>query len=957
MQSDHSKKEEEILASWEQKEIFKKTLAKESPMGPFVFFEGPPTANGKPGIHHAESRAFKDVIPRFRTMQGYRVERKGGWDTHGLPVELEVEKQLGFTGKAQIEAYGITQFNRECKASVSRYLEDWNTFTRRLGFWVDLEKPYYTYESSYVESLWWIIKQVWDQDLLYKDYRITPHCPRCGTSLSSHELAQGYKDVKDLSVTAAFELADEPGTFVLAWTTTPWTLPGNVGLAVGETIDYVKAKQGERFFWLAKERLEMIEGEHEIVEEQKGSALVGRAYKPLYPYLEQLIADDQKEALEQKAYRIYAADFVTTQDGTGVVHTAVMYGADDFVLGTQVGLPKQHLVDLDGNFVQGMDFLAGRFVADETVAIDIIKDLAHRGLLFAKAKYEHSYPHCWRCKTKVIYYAKDSWYIRMSALRSELLAANETVHWEPSHIQNGRFGEWLREVKDWAFSRERYWGTPLPIWESKEGDVICVGSYEQLRAFAKDPSALEGEFDPHRPFIDDVILEKDGKEYTRVKDVCDVWFDAGSMPYAQHHYPFENKELIDSGNAFPADYICEAIDQTRGWFYTLMAVSVLLKKGSPYKNVICLGHVLDAEGKKMSKSLGNIVEPMAAMETYGADAVRWYMYTVNQPGESKRFDEKMLQDMIRKNFTILLNVVSFYELFADARAPEPVESTQVLDVWIRARLAELVTEVTDGLEGYKITEPARAIGDFITDLSTWYVRRSRDRFKGEDEQDKVRALYTLSFVLDTLSKLLAPFVPFLAEQVYARAGGKQESVHLEDWPSASVQPDQIVLSHMERVRALTTRGLEARATTGINVRQALATLTLSDPGVALPEEYVTLIKDEINVKDVVFVVGEPGATLDTTLTPELKREGLVREMIRFVNAMRKQQGLTLDDRIELVVCTQDDDVKAALQDHREELLAGTLAHKVDLADTCGEIQDTLTLSEISITLGFNVIPR
>ena len=655
-------REEEILAFWEKEKIFEKSLSKPSPKGPFVFYEGPPTANGRPGIHHVEARAFKDILPRFRTMQGYHVDRQAGWDTHGLPVELEVEKQLGFNGKKDIEEFGIEKFNAKCKESVWKYLEDWVKLTKRIGYWVDLEHPYITYEPQYIEKLWGIVKQVWDKGLLYKDYRVTPHCPRCGTSLSSHELAQGYKDVKDLSVYAKFRVkGTEAKEFLVAWTTTPWTLPGNVALAVGENIDYVKVRVGEEFLWVAKDRVaEVVKEMYDVLEEVKGSALVGKAYEPLFPFLSSVIASAAKQSSGEEiasspaaprkdmAFQVVAADFVTTSDGSGIVHTAVMYGQDDFELGQKVGLPKHHLVKLDGTFVEGMDFLSGRMVTDEEVAVDIIKDLAHRGLLFSKAKYEHSYPHCWRCKSKIIYYAKDSWYIRMSSLREELLAANETIHWEPEHIKEGRFGEWLREVKDWAFSRERYWGTPLPIWECQKCDQKkCIGSFDELRV-GKD-------FDPHRPFVDEIeLICSCGGTMRRVKEVCDVWFDSGAMPFAS------------GASGFPADYISEAIDQTRGWFYTLLAVSTLLGKGAPYKNVICLGHLLDKDGKKMSKSLGNIVNPNEMIEKYGADALRWYMYTITAPGDSKRFDEKTLNEMIQNVFMMLWNVKAFYELYSDS---------------------------------------------------------------------------------------------------------------------------------------------------------------------------------------------------------------------------------------------------------------------------------------------------
>ncbi len=952
-------KEKEILQQWEKNDVFKKTLAKPAPKGPFVFYEGPPTANGKPGIHHVESRAFKDCIPRYKTMQGFRVIRKGGWDTHGLPVEIEVEKQLGFKSKSEIEEYGIAKFNEKCRESVWAYKENWEAFTKRLGFWVDLDEAYITYKPEYIESLWAIIKQVWDKGLLYQDYRVTPHCPRCGTSLSSHELSQGYKDVKDLSVTAEFlvskgsheALQSDVSTRLLAWTTTPWTLPGNVALAVGAKISYLviekddEGGEGRVRFVLAKDLAEkhFEESTYKVIAEITGADLVGTTYAPLYDFLGEVADEENKVKLESKAYQVYTADFVTTEDGTGIVHTAVMYGADDFLLGNEIGLPKVHAVNLDGTFVEQAGFLAGRFVVDDDVAIDIIKDLAHRGLLFSKAKYEHSYPHCWRCKTKVIYYAKDSWYIAMSKLRTELLAQNANIHWEPSHIQEGRFGEWLREVKDWAFSRERYWATPLPIWQSEDGEWLCIGSFEELRSLAKDPSLVGDTFDPHRPFVDEVILIKDGKEFTRVPDVCDVWFDSGAMPFAQWHYPFENKDLIDSGEAFPADYISEAIDQTRGWFYTLLAVSTLLGKERPYKNVICLGHVNDAEGKKMSKSIGNVVEPMEMMDKHGADAVRWYMYSINQPGESKRFDEKALVDMVRGNFGILMNVATFYEMYAGSQQPQG-ESTHVLDQWILSRLNGLTIETTKRLEGYIITETVREIGEFITDLSTWYVRRSRDRMKGTDEQDKAAAIETLRVCLLTLSKLMAPFAPFIAETLYKKAGGELESVHLDQWPQAG-SVDEATLANMARTRALVTAALEKRAEAGIGIRQALGLATIGED---LPEVYRTLIADEVNVKQVLVDVALEGVSLDTVLTPELVLEGISREIIRNVNSLRKKQELTIADRIALYISGADEAVGA----HSEAIIHGTLADSLRTDGDAPEAVATFSTGDHQITVGF-----
>ena len=1142
MQDNTSKKsiaaerEEAVLAFWERNDIFTKSLDKKSPKGEFVFYEGPPTANGKPGIHHLEARAFKDAIPRYKTMQGFHVRRKGGWDTHGLPVELQVEKKLGLNSKKAIEEYGIAKFNHECKESVWEYLDIWNKFTTRIGYWVDQKTPYVTYHNDYIESVWNVLKAVNDRGLVYKDYRIVPWCPRCGTALSSHELAQGYQDDKDLSVTAKFKL--KPGqkigndfvidenTYILAWTTTPWTLPGNVALAVGEKIkyfaitfdsDFKELKAGETYiasdkFWhdrtisIGDYEGRILDGEMNNISYRSKSCadLVGLEYEPLYPYLSQQLPESQKENLA-KAFKVYAADFVTTEDGTGVVHTAVMYGADDFVLGTQFGLPKFHMVNPDGHFLANMDFLSGRFVKDEDVAVDIIKDLAHRGLLFKKEKYEHSYPHCWRCKTPLIYYARDSWYIRMSdpTIKAELIEENKKINWEPAYIRDGRFGEWLRELKDWAISRERYWGTPLPIWENQLGERECIGSIADLKAKTKKsgntyramrhgygqhmdagvvssldhdsyhltdegqqqvvtqaatlkdknitrifvspllrtqetarivaeeiglspeniitderlreydfgewngkpwqdyvayraahvttydgvlggsslletkkrfgdffydieskytnenilivthgiffetvPAMIEGadnkrsleilfdtftnkriqpaeirtfdfvplphnaryELDLHKPYIDSVQLQNTkGETLTRVKEVMDVWFDSGAMPFAQDHYPFENKAWVD-GVGFPADYICEAIDQTRGWFYTLHAIGTLMGRGRAYKNVICLGHILDAQGKKMSKSQGNIVDPWMMIEKYGVDTLRLWMYSVNQPGESKNFDEKTVAELHSKVFNLLYNVLAFYELYRDREIEnKPInESNNVLDQWIIARLDQLVTLSTENLDTFKLLEPVRAIREFMDDLSTWYVRRSRERLKDGD----VEAKQTLYVVLKTLTKVMAPFAPFAAEDVWQKLKNEsdEESVHLTSWPEIT-QTDVSIIRIMEDVRTIVTQALQLRQKNGIKVRQPLALLIVKYKSVEIQNspELLAIIQDEVNVKaietefDSYQNENDPWVSLDTTITPELKREGEYRELVRAVQDLRKKQGLTPSDVISVVL--------------------------------------------------------
>ncbi|MFA4975472.1 MAG: class I tRNA ligase family protein [Candidatus Paceibacterota bacterium] len=1149
--SETALREEAVLEFWKENNIFKKSLEKPSSKGEFIFYEGPPTANGKPGIHHLEARAFKDAIPRYKTMRGYHVRRKGGWDTHGLPVELQVEKKLNLDSKLAIEKYGIAKFNQQCKESVWEYTDLWSKFTERMGYFVDQKNAYVTYHNNYIESVWNVLKKVNEQNLLYKDYKVVPWCPRCGTVLSSHELAQGYEDIKDLSVTVKFKIVGKENTFVLAWTTTPWTLPGNVALAVGEKIDYVKINLNGEFLILAKARLSIIEGEYKIIEEMKGKDLLGLEYEPLYPFFQNTISESEKSKLN-KAFKVYVADFVTTEDGTGVVHTAVMYGQDDFVLGIQIGLPKHHLVGLDGKFLAGTGFLEGRFVRDEEVAIDIIKDLANRPtgpLLFKKEKYEHSYPHCWRCKTALIYYARDSWYIKMSdeKIKNKMIEENKSINWEPSHIRDGRFGEWLKDIKDWAISRERYWGTPLPVWECascKKREVL--GSLEEIKQktkksgnkyfvmrhgeaesntlnvvsaninfqhhltkkgveqiekelkeledikfdlifsspllrtketveivknkleinfptifddrllefntgefdgksideyhtfcpniideFTKRPKGGEcendvkkrvGEFfyeiesryqnknilivshgdpiwmmftatngmnieqaiefsknnypkngevkeinfvpiphnedyelDLHRPYIDEInlVCECSGN-LIRTKEVMDVWFDSGAMPFAQDHYPFdfaqgkpfENKKLL-----YPADFICEAIDQTRGWFYTLHAVGVLMGRGKAYKNVICLGHLLDASGKKMSKSLGNIVDPWSMIEKYGVDTLRLWMYSINQPGESKNFDEKTVMELHRQVFGLLYNVLAFYELYRDkdlerrekalplGSPRQGLKEANVLDEWILAKLDELIKLTTENLDNYKLLEPTRAIRDFIGDLSTWYLRRSRDRIKEGDKEAK----YTLYFVLKTLAKIMAPFAPFAAEDIWIKLKTKEdvESVHLCEWPKKQHSFFSFgkpkVLESMGIVREIVTLGLDARQKAGIKVRQPLNRLEIVAG--ELTNEYLDIIKDELNIKNINYILktkmGIYKVTLDGKITSELKQEGDYREFVRGVQDMRKKMGLTPSDVISLIIETNDDG-KKLIQKFETDLLKVILALKIEFKENNGE---------------------
>ncbi len=910
---DFPKMEEEVLARWERDGVFRKTLEKPAPRGTFVFYEGPPTANGRPGIHHVEARAFKDIIPRFRTMQGYRVDRKAGWDTHGLPVELEVEKKLGISGKPQIEALkptvaeSIAHFNALCKESVWTYLEDWKRLTARIGFWLDMDRPYVTYEPAYVESLWAAIKTVWDRGLMVEDDKIVPYCPRCGTALSSHEVAQGYKEVSDPSVYVKFRGA---GRSFLVWTTTPWTLPANVALAVGPDIAYVEVEAGGERMVLAKSRLMTLEGtDHRIVAEMIGADLVGQTYGPLYTLAHP----------EGEAFRVIAGDFVSTEDGTGIVHIAPAFGEDDMRVARENGLPTLKTVDAQGAFAfpETDDAfgrqLHGMFVKDGDALIT--EDLKTRGLLLRVAPYIHEYPFCWRCATPLIYYAKRSWFFAVSKVKDALIANAETIAWTPGYIKEGRFGEWLKGIRDWAISRERYWGTPIPVWTCADcGKQECLGSFAQLRERATAATRPGADFDPHRPFIDAVVLGcACGGAMHRTPDVMDVWFDSGAMPFAQWHYPFAGKEQVDGGAAYPADYIAEAIDQTRGWFYTLLATATLLGRDAPYKNVVCLGHVLDAKGQKMSKSKGNVVDPFAMIDRYGADACRFYMYTVNQPGDPKRFDEADLEKVVKQTMNILWNVLTFWETYKGEADATPGD--HVLDRWIRARLAELVRSVTTDLEAYRVTEAGRAVAAFVDDLSTWYVRRSRDRFKGPE---RAAAAAALREVLRTFSAVLAPFMPFLAESLHARLGDPAESVHLADWPEADA-PDQALLDEMAHARRIVSFGLEERANAKVPVRQPLAAADIRAAGVS--DEVAALIRDELNVLTLRFAAGDGiQVTLDTAMTPELKLQGALRELIRQVQQLRKQAGLTVHDRITLHLMGADDELLTALEGHAEEIL-------------------------------------
>jgi isoleucyl-tRNA synthetase len=1160
MEINFPKLEEKILKFWEENRTFERSIKQRAGARDFVFYEGPPTANAKAGIHHVLARIYKDIICRYKTMQGFRVLRKAGWDTHGLPVELEIEKKLGLKSKKDIEKYGIAKFNQKCQESVWTYKKDWEKLTERIGFWLDMENPYITYESDYIETLWWIIKQIYQKGLLYKDYKVIPYCPRCGTSLSSHEVALGYKKIKEPAIYVKFEVKIQNSkfkiqnynskfkTYLLIWTTTPWTLPGNVAVAVNPKFTYARVKVNDEYLILAKERIGAAGIEGKIVEEFKGKNLLGLKYEPLFAF----------HKPDKKAWFVVSADFVSLDEGTGLVHMAPAFGEEDMQVAKKNNLPIILNVDKEGKFKKEVKKWPSFWVKDADPLI--IEDLKKRNLLFKKEIYEHDYPFCWRCDSPLLYYAKESWFIEMQKVKDDLIGNNQKINWIPAHLKEGRFGEWLKELKDWAFSRERYWGTPLPIWQCQKcGHLEVIGSKKDLikqkfstnqyyilrhgqtihqtkkkewiypwpekkpilltlkgraqikkaaeelknkkidliyssdinrarqtaeivakelgvhpvksakggarpvkseelfnrgkqfnrvkiifdkrlrdinlgiyhgrskkedfyRDFPKtvesiygrkpprgenwgevrkrmvdclsdidkkhqqktilivshgDPLWLlrgaveglddkelldikikgtdiktgewkkieykkiplnkEGKLDLHRPYIDEVkfYCPKCQGKIERVKELIDVWFDSGSMPFAQYHYPFENKELIDKKKQFPADYISEAVDQTRGWFYTLLAVSTLLGKGPAYKNAISVGHVLDEKGEKMSKSKGNVVDPWYIIEKYGADATRWYFYTVNQPGDIKLFSEKDIDQALKKFILTFWNSYVFYKTYV-TQFRQLGKSSYVLNRWIISKLNGLILGVTQKLNNYNVTGAARDIENFvINDLSLWYIRRSRKRFK--------EVASTLAFVLQTLSRLTSPFIPFLSEEIYKNVRSSKfdiQSVHLEDWPKANKKLiDKELNQKMEKVREIVTLALAERSKAGIKVRQPLAELQIKEK---IDKELIGLIKEEVNVKKITF-----GKTfkLDTKITPALKEEGMVREVIRQIQEMRKKAGLKPKDKI-LVQYFGDPGLNKILERNKKLILDGTKAENFILKEKSKKV--FLIESEIKI---------
>jgi len=1180
MQFNVKKIEEEILRFWKKQRIFEKSVKNRKGKKNFVFYEGPPSANALPHIGHFETRAFKDVFCRYKTMRGFYAPRRAGWDTHGLPIEVQVEKELGFKSKQDIEKFGIDKFNARAKALVWKYKEEWERFTHRMGFWIDTSDPYITYDHAYIESLWWTISQIWKRKLLYKDFKVVPYCARCGTALSSHEVALGYKNVEETSVYVQFkikpqqklgDIITDDHTYILSWTTTPWTLPGNVALAIGEDIEYVLVQKGNEKFIIAKSLAEEVlskkytisqpkeknpfktkqseSSKIEIIKEVTGKQLVGLVYEPLF-HVPQLKSP--------QSYRIYPADFVTTEEGTGVVHTAVMYGQEDFELGTKHALPKFHTVDDNGRFIKGLGYgLDESYVKDEKTEKTILSHLEEHTFLFSKIPYRHDYPFCWRCTEPLLYYARDSWFVAVSKVQEELIKNNNAINWYPKHIKDGRFGEWLRGVKDWAFSRERYWGTPLPVWECgvidrkpaaknqhKKSDTGCghrrvIGSLQELEkyryrkkntifimrhglseknfsdskraiiasklkndtyrllpegikdveravkqiekeggidlifaspfkrtqetaqifaqhfghrvhtdnrlkeldhgtecegkthpvcvspdvlksfdlqyghdgekwqdvknriiSFIRDIDAQHeekrilvvshgdplwilwgavqnldndilieirekqyfneaeyrelplknypyddrGELNLHRPYIDAIVLRCDqcDGEMHRVPEVVDAWFDSGAMPLAQWHYPFEHKKDIDTGNnnqdvQFPADFITEGVDQTRGWFYTLLAVSTLLGRGAPYKNVISLGHVLDEKGDKMSKSKGNVVDPFMVMDTHGADVLRWYMYTVNGAGEPKQFSMQELSVYERGVFATIMNSLRFLKLYAPIPTDktiikDDVTDSTVLDRWIESKLQRTIHVATTAMDGYDVTTATRAIQSFIVDdLSNWWIRRSRTRFQNGD----TAAIARLTSLFKTCARILAPFVPFLAEYIYRELHGIQKehaSIHLYDWPI--VQEDRLddeLESNMHFVRDVISRGLAQRKQKKIRVRQPLSLLeiTVQKERKGLDDDLLLLIKDEMNVKDVRVhadpaIENEIDVRLDSKITPALRIEGLAREFVRKVQDIRKDAGYAYDQKVTLSWFTDHALLRTFLEAQQESIKKKTM---------------------------------
>ena len=979
--------EERVLERWRERDVFHESVRRRAGAPPFVFYEGPPTANGPPGSHHVLSRVFKDVFPRYKTMRGHLVHRKAGWDCHGLPVELEIERELGISSKEDIERYGVAEFNARCRESVLRYVDEWNRLTERIAFWIDTDDAYFTLDNDYIESVWWSLKQVYDKGLLTEGYKVVPYCTRCGTALSSHEVALGYRDVVDPSIYVRFPIRGEAGVSLLAWTTMPWTLVPHAAIAVDPEATYARVRAGDEVLIVAEALVSRVFGEQaEVVERMPGSELLGISYEPPFPYITDY---------GPRGHTVLPGDFVSLEEGTGVVHTGAAFGEDDFRLARDNGLTIHNPVRPDGTFDERAGPFAGMYVREADARI--IEALRESGRLFRAETYEHAYPHCWRCDTPLIYYAKSNWYVRTTEVRERLLASNEEVTWYPDHIKHGRFGKWLENNVDWALSRERYWGTPLPIWRSEDGETVCVGSMAELRELGAEPPD-----DLHRPFIDEVTFERDGKLFRRVPDLIDVWWDSGCMPFAQWHAPFQNREIFEE--RFPADYICEALDQTRGWFYSLLAISTLLFDRSAYRTVLCLGLILDPEGQKMSKSRGNVVVPWDVIETHGADAFRWYYFTSKQPWDGYRFSLETVGESVRQFLKTLWNTYGFFVLYANAGGIEPEADgpRTDLDRWVLSRLHATTATAIERLDDYDTTGAGRAIADYVAQLSNWYVRRARRRFWDGDPA----AFATLRECLVTVAKLLAPLTPFVSDAIYDNLDGSESSVHLCDYPEPG-QRDRQLEWQMDVARDAVELGRAARAQAGVKVRQPLgeAIVVARDAERAAIERFEPLVLEELNVKRLRYVSeadelghfelrpnyralgprfgkqmpqvtaaidaldpenaartlrqggtvainiegtdhplsaedlqlvlrplegyqversGAHAVALDLTLDDALRREGLAREVVHAVQAARKSAGLRVEDRISLSL-TGDPELLEAARAHERYVAGETLA--------------------------------
>ncbi len=958
--------ESKILDWWDSQQTFELSVKKEAPKGDYLFYDGPPFATGEPHYGHLVASIMKDAVPRYWTMNGFRVERVWGWDCHGLPIENIVEKELGSKTKKEIEALGIDKFNEMCRSKVLSYVDVWERVVRRIGRWVDMKNAYRTMDLPFMESVWWVFKQLWDRDLIYQDYRSLHICPRCETTLSQSEVAEGYKDIKDLSLTAKFELADEPGTFILAWTTTPWTLIGNVALAVGKEIEYSLVKLADEQIILASELVDKILAgrEFSLIKKFKGSDLVGKAYQPLFDYY----ANDEKLANRQNGWKIYAADFVTTEDGTGVVHIAPAFGEDDMNLGKANNLPFVQHVGMDGLIKPEAKELAGLHVKpkDDVQSTDvaIIKYLANKNLLFSKEQYEHSYPHCWRCDTPLINYSTTSWFVGVTKIKEQAINLAKEINWSPEHIKEGRFGKWLEGARDWSISRQRFWASVMPIW-------VCDHCQEK-RVFGsvKDLEQASGKTvnDLHKHIVDQITFPcaKCSGTMKRIPDVLDTWFDSGSMPYAQFHYDFENKEKFES--SFPAKFIAEGADQTRCWFYYLHVIATAIKNSPAYKNVIVNGIVLAEDGKKMSKKLKNYPEPTAIIEKYGADALR--LYLLNSPvmlAENLSFVEKDLQTVYRRFTTLLQNVCNFYEMFKgdySADGDNLSELNNILDQWIVSKYYVLLREVTEAMESYNLVKATRPLLDFVDDLSTWYLRRSRDRFKSEDNKDAEAAVKTLAFILKQFSKVIAPFTPMTAEIIY-QMFSPEESVHLQVWPEVKKELVNLeVIKMMDAVKQIVEAAHGLRAQGNLKVRQPLATLEVnSAAGLAGQENYLNILADELNVEQVKVVdnlsagdnwltapVNNFNIALNKELTEDLQDKGIVRELIRLINNLRKEAGLIPTDRPTELYSTNSQYLLSVINKYHEEIAKGTSAGSLEQAEniTDGKI---FQINEENITLG------